>query len=78
VKKSHLLNILGVAFHTRICHIEYGNAVGAFQNPNRKVKKMADKKVSICKKVYVDKDGNETRSAHPDAVALEFRFTNGH
>jgi len=37
---------------------------------------MAEKS-SVCKKVYVDKDGNETRSATADAVALEFRFANG-
>lgn len=37
---------------------------------------MADK-VSVCKKVYVDKDGTETRSATPDAVELQFQFANG-
>lgn len=38
---------------------------------------MADKKVSICKKVYVGADGNETRSAQAEAVELQFQFTNG-
>ncbi len=35
------------------------------------------KKSGVCKKVYVAKDGTETRSATPDAEKLEFRFTNG-
>ena len=30
------------------------------------------------KKIYLDKDGNESRHAHKDAVALVFRFANGH
>ena len=34
-------------------------------------------KASVCKKVYVAKDGTETRSATPDAVELQFRFENG-
>lgn len=38
---------------------------------------MADKKVSICKKVYVGADGKETRSAQADAVELRFEFANG-
>lgn len=29
-------------------------------------------------KVYINKDGKESRHATPDAVALVFRFTNGH
>lgn len=39
---------------------------------------MADaKKSSVCKKVYVDANGEETRSATQDADKLEFRFDNG-
>lgn len=38
---------------------------------------MADKKVSICKKVFIDGDGGESRSAKPGAVELQFQFTNG-
>ena len=34
-------------------------------------------KTSVCKKVYVNADGEETRSATPDVIALEFRFANG-
>ncbi len=34
-------------------------------------------KISVCKKVYVAKDGTETRSATPDAVELQFQFQNG-
>ncbi len=34
-------------------------------------------KVSVCKKVYVSKNGTETRSATPDAVELQFQFANG-
>ena len=37
---------------------------------------MADR-TSVCKKVYVNKDNTESRSAGPDVVAQEFRFTNG-
>ena len=36
----------------------------------------APKKKGVCSKVYVDGEGNETRSATPGAVALEFRFNN--
>jgi len=38
---------------------------------------MADKKVSICKKVYIGPDGEESRSAKANAVELQFHFTNG-
>ena len=38
---------------------------------------MADKKETVCKKVYIAADGNETRSAQPDADRIEFRFGNG-
>jgi len=34
-------------------------------------------KVSVCKKVYVNKDGEETRSATQYSTALQFRFANG-
>ena len=35
------------------------------------------KKNAVCKKVYVQPDGTETRSAHPSATVLEFRFCDG-
>ena len=34
-------------------------------------------KASVCKKVYVNDAGEETRSAAPDARHLDFRFANG-
>ena len=34
--------------------------------------------IKTLQKVFVDKDGNETRHAHAGAVALVFRFANGH
>lgn len=34
-------------------------------------------KASVCKKVYVNTAGEETRSATADSVRLEFRFANG-
>lgn len=37
---------------------------------------MTKKRADVCKKVYLDKDGNESRSAHPGVVAQEFRFAN--
>ena len=37
---------------------------------------MADK-TSVCKKVYLNKDGEETRSATAASVQLQFRFANG-
>ena len=39
---------------------------------------MPDKKQTVCKKVYVAADGNETRSASHEAVELQFQFGNGH
>lgn len=36
-----------------------------------------NKKSSVCKKVYVDANGEETRSVTPDTVELQFRFENG-
>jgi len=40
---------------------------------------MADeaKRSAVCKKVFMLVDGTESRSAHNDAVGLEFRFANG-
>ena len=38
---------------------------------------MADKRQSICKKVYINSDGKETAHASPDADSLEFRFESG-
>lgn len=35
------------------------------------------KKSDICKKVYILADGTESRTAHPDATKLQFRFSNG-
>lgn len=37
-----------------------------------------DLKMEKAKKVYLDKDGNESRHASAEAVALVFRFANGH
>ena len=34
------------------------------------------KRAEVCKKVYIDKDGTESRSAHSGVVAQEFRFAN--
>ncbi len=36
------------------------------------------KKASVCKKVFILADGSESSHADTNAVALEFRFTNGH
>ena len=38
---------------------------------------MADKKTAVCTKMYILANGEESRSAHVDAVGLEFRFANG-
>ena len=37
----------------------------------------APKKKGVCQKVYIDGEGNETRSATAAAAKLEFRFANG-
>lgn len=34
-------------------------------------------KVSVCKKVYVNEAGEETRSATVESIGLQFRFANG-
>ena len=36
-----------------------------------------NKKSAVCKKVYVDANGEETRSATHEAAELQFRFDNG-
>ena len=55
--------------------------VGNRREVQTKGRIMADetttKKTGVCRKVYVSKDGTETRSATPNAERLEFRFTNG-
>ena len=37
----------------------------------------APKKVGVCAKAYVMRDDTKSRSAHEDAVALQFEFANG-
>ena len=50
------------------------------ETPATPIEPTATKKTRAqnCKKVYLDREGNESAHASPDAIELQFRFSNGH